>query len=170
MYVPDDDDNVGAIDVIFMSNGSRPITNYSSMYVSVEAYIAMDWFDIWEMRGADGVLFHQFRPVTGIEGWHHFVVTRTSGGHFYIYHNGTKVTDFVNNDVASSAYFEFSSLNAIGATIDNIVVNDTVWTPTTTESTTTPTPTTPDILYMLIAVGVGVAVIIVLAVVFLRRR
>lgn len=167
MFVPSD--NHGGIDVMFMSNGSRPFPHFASMFVSVEALMDMGRFDVWEMRGDDGVLFETpYIPSGGIEGWHHIDVSRTNTGRFRVFFNDTLIMDFVSNDVTSSTYLEVFCWNATGAKIDNLEVNDEVLTPPNTSPTTPTTP--PDIPYVLIAVGLGAVVVVVLAVVCLRRR
>ena len=170
MYVPDDGE--GSIDVMFMSNGTRPFPAYSSMTVAVEAWLDMDRFDLWELRGnLQGNLFAQYTPPGGLEGWHHFDVSRTSGGRFLLYLNGTLISDTVNNDVTSSTYLEVVCWNASGAAIDNIVVDDEPLLPPTTTPSTTPTPTAIPLPWDLIAIVSGVAVVvIVLAIVCLKRR
>jgi hypothetical protein len=168
MFVPADVDGHGVIDVMFMSNGSRPIA-FASMFVSVEAYYDQNRFDIWEMRGADGVLFDTWSP--GLPGWHHIDVSRSDNGRFRVWFNGTIRSDFVSNDVTSSTYFEFFCANASGAAIDNIVVDDDpekIAPLTTTNGGTTPPAQIP---WDLIAIGSGVAVVvIVVAIVCLKRR
>jgi hypothetical protein len=177
MYVPEG--ATGGIDVIFMSNGTRPYPLFASRMISVECWIEAGRFDFWELIGAEeGRLFHQFIPDEGLFGWHHFDVTRSIGGDLNLFHNGTHLHRETGSLVTTSAYFEFWCWNATGAAIDNIEVNDEIIvTPpppvtTTPEPTTTPTPTTPppEIPYLLVAVGAGAAVVVVLAVVCLRRR
>jgi hypothetical protein len=170
LFVPHETDGLGAIDVMFMSNGTRPYPEYSSMTVSFEAWYDHNRFDLWELRGNhQGVLLDYYIPSGGIEGWWHVDVSRSSDGHYWGYLNGTLIMDTINNDVTSSDYFEFFSWNVTGAAIDNIVVNDTVTTPppTTTPTATAPPPNMP---YILITVGVAVVVLLLVAVVFLRRR
>ena len=170
MFVPDDDDGNGAVDVMFMSNGTRPFPIYSSMTVSFEAWYNMDRFDLWELRGnGEGILLDQYTPSAGIEGWWHVEVSRSSGGHFWVYLNENLIMDVVNNDVTSSTYFEFYCGNSTGAALDNIVVSDEVLPPP--ETSPTPTPTATPIPLELIAIGVGVvAVVVILAVVCMRRK
>lgn len=170
MFVPHNSDGVGTIDVMFMSNGTRPFPQYSSLTVSFEAWYDHNRFDLWELRGNfEGNLLDQYTPTGGIEGWWHVDVSRSNTGRFRVFLNDTPIMDIVNNDVTSSDYFEFFCWNAPGAALDNIVVDDVV---KTQEVTTTPTTTTPppEIPYLLITVGAGVVVVIVLAIVFLRRR
>ncbi|MGY5879493.1 MAG: hypothetical protein RTV31_04535 [Candidatus Thorarchaeota archaeon] len=164
MFVPDDDDGTGSIDVMFMSNGSRPYPQYASLTISFEAWYNENRFDLWEIRGLnDAALLDYFVP-SGIEGWWNVIITRTSGGEFSIYLNETLRMSVVNNDVTSSTYLEFFCANATGAAIDNLVVDDEVWEPTTTP---TPTPLPWD----LIAIGGGVAVVvIVLLILIIKRR
>jgi hypothetical protein len=167
MYVPDTPN--GYVGVAFMSNGTRPL-ELDTRFVSVEAAtVGQDRFNFWWMRGPNEWLGDiAYIPTESIVGWHHIDITRTSGGLFNVYFNGSFEFTTVTNDVTQSTYFECFGVNATGAAFDNIVVNDEVWEP----EETTPTPTTPppEIPYVLVAVGVGVAVVIVLAVVCLRRR
>ncbi|MGY5865138.1 MAG: hypothetical protein RTV41_11100 [Candidatus Thorarchaeota archaeon] len=175
MFVPDDGD--GVIDLMFMSNGSRPYyfdptPIFASSFVSVEAWIDMSRFDIWGMAGVSGRLFDTWSPV--LQGWHHIDVSRTSGGRILVYFNGTLRADFDNNVVSTSTYLEIWCLNATGAMIDNIVVDDTPLpipstTTTTTNGGTTPPPTS--IPWDLVAIIGGMSVVvIVLVIVVLRRR
>jgi hypothetical protein len=171
MFVPDDGE--GVIDVMFMSNGSRPYPDhFGSLFMSVEAWIDHGRFDFWMLRGTgNGVLFDQFVPAE-FGGWHHFDVTRESNGQFNLFHNGTFKHQVLNNDVATSTYFEVWCGNASGAMIDNIVVDDEITiTRTTTTTDDGPTPPPTPIPWDLIAIvgGVGV-VVIMLAIVCLKRR
>ncbi|MFW9806757.1 MAG: hypothetical protein ACFFFK_08520 [Candidatus Thorarchaeota archaeon] len=166
LFVPDDDNNVGSIDVMFTSNGTRPFPHYSSLTVSFEAWYDQNRFDLWELRGNNqGILLDHFVPA-GIEGWWNVIVTRSNVGHYKVYINGTLRMDVVNNDVTGSDYLEFFCWNVTGAAIDNIVVYDEIW-PTTTPTTTAPPP---DARILLMIVGVGVAVLVIIAIVCLRRK
>jgi hypothetical protein len=170
MYVPDD---IGAIDVVFMSDGGRPGfdnpggsgTVFSGNWVAIEAF--EDWFGLWQAREGDTEILSFWE----IEyyGWHHFDISRTSDSYFRVVQNGTQKASHVNDDVTSSEYLEVWFGNATGWAVDNIVVDDTP--PPTPTPTTTPTPTPSPLPWELIVMGGGVAaVVIVVAIVFLRRR
>jgi hypothetical protein len=177
MFVPDVEDDRGAMYVYIMTNGSRPIPTYPSDFIAVGAWRqnAQDsWhFIVWTLKGFDFII-HSRIYKDSMQGWHHIDVSRTSDGHFYVYFNGTFEDDFTYNDVTISTYLEFYCYSATGAAIDNLVVDDTPIIHDTTTTTTTTTPTTPPptpLPIELIAIGGGAAVVvIVLAIVFLRRR
>jgi hypothetical protein len=58
-----------------------------------------------------------------VYGWKEIVITRESGGQFYLYVNGTLRVSGTNNDVTTSEYFYFETM--AGAALDNITVWDT---------------------------------------------
>ena len=183
MFVPDPEDDVGAMYVYIMSNGSRPIPTYPSDFVAVGAWRqnpSSSWhFIVWAMNGHDWKI-HSTIYRTPIQGWHHIEVCRTSDGHFYVYFNGTLKADFIYNDVTISTYLEFYCYSATGAAIDNLVVEDTLLptpTPTTTptETTTTTTPTTTPTdggfdTTMILLIGGGVAAIVVIVLIVWKIR
>jgi len=166
MYVPNTPN--GYIGVAFMSNGTRPL-EFDTRFVSVEATtVGQDRFNFWWMRGPNEWLGDiAYVPTESIVGWHHIDITRTSGGLFNVFFNGSFEFTTVTNDVTQSTYFECFGVNATGAAFDNIVVSDTI---DITTDTGTPPPTPPEIPYLLVTVGVGVVVVVLLAVVCLRRR
>lgn len=173
LYVPDMVD--GYVGVAFMSNGTRPF-EFDTRMISIEATtVGIDRFIFWWIRGAsnatatNAVAVTAYTPTESILGWHHIDVTRTSGGLFNIFFNGSFEYTTVTNDVTSSTYLECFASNATGAAFDNIVVSNTidVTPPATTPTTPDPTP----IPWDLIAIGGGVAVVvIVLVIVVIKRR
>ncbi|MFX1484315.1 MAG: hypothetical protein ACFFCP_14130 [Promethearchaeota archaeon] len=153
------------VGVSFMSNGSRPI-ELDSRWIAVEATTeGTDRFNLWWQRGANNWVGDVcYTPTGSILGWHHIEITRTSGGQFNIFFNGSLEYTTVTNDVIHSTYLECYAVNATGAAFDNIVVDDQL--PTTTTTTTTGASPPWD----LIAIGGVVVVIVVLLVVVLFRR
>jgi hypothetical protein len=169
MFVPDIPH--GYVGVSFMSNGSRPL-ELDSRWIAVEATMeGLDRFNFWWQRGPDNWVGDIcYTPTGSILGWHHIDITRTSGGTFNLFFNGSFEYTTLTNDVTQSTYLECYGVNATGAMFDNIVVDDDPGkiTPPTTPPTT---PTAAPLPWDLIAIGGGVAVVvIVLAIVCLRRR
>jgi hypothetical protein len=182
MYIPDDDD--GGIDVVFMSDGGRPGydnpgpgTVFSGNWVALEAYTNVGSFFLWQAEEGNPASISSWD--IEYHGWHYFNISRTSDGHFRVFHNGTLWMHRVPlYNVTSSEYLEVWFGNATGWAVDNIVVDDepiptttttTTTTPPTTNTTTTPPP--PPIPFELIIIGGGIVVVaIVLVVVYARRR
>ena len=164
LFIPEDYGATGEVYVWFMSNGSRPATEFPLRCFMIGAWFPDDRFYVIEWYDSLYAIHSQIDvddiPADSISGWHHIDVSRNSTGYFEVYFNGTFVDDFVGISVTSSTYLEFLCNNATGAAIDNIVVSiplenggDGVidWPP--------------------IIIGVVVAVaVIALVVVFLRRR
>ena len=169
MYIPDVPS--GYFGVLFMSNGSRPI-DLDTRMVGIGATTAgVDRFNFWWERGPGEVIIDIcYTPQDSILGWHHIDVTRTSGGSFNVFFNGSFEYTTLTNDVVQSTCLECYAFNATGAMFDNIEVNDEVL-PITSTPSPTPTPTPSPIPLELIAIGVGaVAVVVILGVVCARRR
>jgi hypothetical protein len=87
-----------------------------------------------------------------ILGWHHIEITRTTGGLFSVYHNGSLILQGADTDIGTSEmfwlWFAYESM------IDNIVVDDA-----------------PPIDWLPIAIiGASAVVIIAVVVIILRRR
>ncbi len=167
LYVPDMVD--GYVGVAFMSNGTRPF-EFDTRMISIEATTdGVDRFIFWWSRGPNNVIgVTCFTPTDSILGWHHIDVTRTSGGLFNVFFNGTFEYTTVTNDVTSSTYLECFASNGTGAAFDNIVVSDTidVTPPVTTPTTPEPTP----IPWDLIAIGAGVVFVVLIVIVILKRK
>ncbi|MHA2210727.1 MAG: hypothetical protein ACXABV_16360 [Candidatus Thorarchaeota archaeon] len=175
MFIPAE--AYGFFYVDFMSNGynNQELGNLSVLTVGA------DWlhtgpyrFQLLEGLGSSWHLLKDYTPDV-FHGWHHIDVSRTSDGHFYVYFNGTLTWDFVDMSVTSSTYLSVEGYNMTGAAIDNLVVDDTIPTPSPTTTPTTPptttTPPPPPSPLDPIIIGGGVAVVvIVLVIVILRRR
>jgi len=170
LYVPDVPD--GYVGVNFMSNGSRPL-DFDTRMISIEATTeGTDHFIFWWIRGVNQVLTDiAYTPGGSIVGWHHIDVTRTSGGSFEVFFNGSHEYTTLTNDVIHSTYLECFALRAEGAMFDNIVVSDSIDITPPTTPPTTPIPSGTPLPWDLIAIGGGVAVVvIILAIVCLKRR
>jgi len=166
IYVPDSPN--GFTGVAFMSNGSRPL-EYSTEMIALEATTeGTDRFILWWIRGASDWLGDvAYTPTDSILGWHHIDITRTVGGTFNVFFNGTFEYTTLTNDVLHSTYLECYAYNATGAMFDNIVVSDTI---DITPPTTTPEPTPTAIPWDLIAIGGGVAVVVIILVIVIVKR
>ncbi|MFW9808231.1 MAG: hypothetical protein ACFFE6_02515 [Candidatus Thorarchaeota archaeon] len=164
MYIPDTPN--GWIGVAFMSNGTRPLELDTRM-IAIEATTdGTDRFVIWWLRGANnGVADTVYTPGGSIVGWHHIDVTRTSGGSFNVFFNGTFEYTTLTNDVTQSTYLECFASNATGAAFDNIIVSDTI-----DVTTPTLTPTAPPILWELVMIGGGVAIVVILLIIIVLKR
>ncbi len=164
IYVPDTPN--GYVGVAFMSNGTRPLEFASRVNIVEATTIGVDRFIFWVIRGAsNSVAVDIYIPDDSIIGWHHIDVTRTSGGLFNFFFNGTFEYTSVTNDVTSSTYLEFFASNATGAALDNVNVSDTI---DVTPPVTTPEPN--PIPWDLIAIGGGAVFVVLIVIVILKRK
>jgi hypothetical protein len=93
-----------------------------------------------------------YRPLEGFRGWHNINITKDSDGHFFVYYNGTRAFDSVDDTYTTSDYFEVEFMN-LDSALDNILVSNTV--------DITPPPTAIGGVVVGISVIIGVAIVII---------
>jgi hypothetical protein len=103
-------------------------------------------------KDTDGATIANSETHLPVAGWHHIEVTRTTGGLFSVYHNGSLILQGTDTDIDTSELFSFWTSR--WSMFDNIVVDDA-----------------PPIDWLLIGVaGLSAVVIVAVLVIILKRR
>ncbi|MFX1484316.1 MAG: hypothetical protein ACFFCP_14135 [Promethearchaeota archaeon] len=161
MYIPEDASGDWGVYVYFMSNGSKPALDCSSMVVAIGTWSSGYGLVTVDLYGYN-VAIRSNLVVDSKEGWHHIEVSRSSTGRFLVEINENLLGNYTSNSVTNSTYLEFFCNNAPGAAIDNLIVDN--------DPNAIFNDSLIDITTIVIVVAVVAIVAIVLVVIFFKRK